>query len=108
MEVRLVPQAREELRALPPGEKAAMLSALKKLEAGGITLGAPHTSQVKGSSLRELRPRRGSSPWRALYRRVGNVLVIAAIAPEAKAKPRLFAGAVRAAEARLDEIEEEG
>ena len=57
MEVRLVPQAREELRALPPEERAAMLSAFKKLEAAGIMLGAPHTSQVKGSSLREFRPR---------------------------------------------------
>ena len=73
-----------------------------------ITLGAPHTSQVKGSSLRELRPRRGSSPWRALYRRVGDVLVIAAIAPEAKVNPRGFARGVRAAETRLSEIEEEG
>jgi hypothetical protein len=82
------------------------LSAFKKLEAGGIALGAPHTSQVKGSTVRELRPRRGSSPWRAFYQRIGDVLVIAAIAPEAKANPRAFARGVRKAEARLDEVKE--
>jgi phage-related protein len=58
MEVRLVPEAREELRSLLPAERAAMVGAMNKLEAGGVTLAAPHTSQVKGSILRELRPRR--------------------------------------------------
>ena len=108
MEVRLTPEAREELRSLPLPERAAMLSAMKKLEAGGATLGAPHTSQVKGSTVRELRPRRGRSPWRGLYRRVGDTMVIAAIAPEAESKRQGFDRAVRHAEERLAKIVDEG
>ena len=80
-----MPEAREEHCSLPSAERAAMLSALRKLEAGGTALGAPHTSKVKGSTFRELRPRRGRSPWRALYRQVGTMLVVAAVAPEALA-----------------------
>ena len=51
-----------------------MMTAVAKLEAFGDQLGAPHTSQVKGSQagIRELRPRSGRSPWRALYRRVAD------------------------------------
>ena len=55
----------------------------------------------------ELRPRRGNSPWRALYRRIGESFVIGAIAPEAQANPRGFDAAVAAAERRLDEIVED-
>lgn len=84
-----------------------MINAMKKLEAGGVTLGAPHTSQVKGSTLRELRPRRGRSPYRALYRRIGETMVIGAIAPEAEVNRRGFERAVRRAEARLVQIENE-
>jgi len=103
VEVRLLPEARAELRSLPTHERAAMITALRKLEAGGT----PHTSQVKGSGLRELRPRRGSSPWRALYRRMQDTLVVAAIAPEATVSRRRFALAVKQAENRLMLIEEE-
>lgn len=47
-------------------------------------LGFHHTSAVQGfAGLRELRPRAGRSPWRAMYQRVGDVFVIAAIGPEA-------------------------
>jgi len=105
MEVRLVPEAAAELRVLPATERAAILSALKKLEAGGATLGAPHTSQVKGSTLRELRPRRGRSPWRALYRRLGDTMVVAAVVPEAEADRQGFNRGVRQAERRLSKIE---
>lgn len=65
--------AREELRRLPAVEARAVMTAVAKLEAFGDQLGAPHSSQVKGSraGIRELRPRSGRSPWRALYRRVG-------------------------------------
>ena len=107
MEVRLVPEAAAELRALPAGERAAILSALKKLEAGGATLRAPHTSQVKGSTLRELRPRRGRSPWRALYRRLGDTMVVAAVVPEAESDRQGFNRGVRQAEQRLSKIEED-
>ena len=39
-----------------------MLNAIAKLEAIGAELGYPHTSQVQGSTVRELRPRGGRSP----------------------------------------------
>ena len=85
-----------------------MLHAIEKLEAFGPQLGFPHTSAVQGyASLRELRPRAGRSPWRALYRRVGEVSVIAAIAPEAQVDHRRFEKAARLAPARLEELEED-
>lgn len=73
-----------EWRDLPPAERAALASAVEKLRADS-QLGFPHTSLVRGSQLgiRELRPRRGRSRWRALYRRVGEVMVVLAVAPEA-------------------------
>jgi len=66
LEVEVLEPAGEELAVLPKAERRAMLNALEKLHVLGLLLGAPHTSQVKGSSLRELRPRQGRSPWRAL------------------------------------------
>ena len=66
------------------------------------------SSAVQGADrLRELRPRGGRSPWRALYRQVGDEFVIAAVGPEAQIDPRGFAAACRHAEDRLVEIEEE-
>jgi phage-related protein len=58
--------AQEELRRLPSAERRAVMTAVAKLEAFGDQLGAPHSSQVKGSpaGIRELRPRAGRSPWR--------------------------------------------
>lgn len=98
--------AREELMGLPVAERRAVMTAAAKPEALGDQLGAPHTSQVKGSraGIRELRPRSGRSPWRALYRRVGGVMVILAVGPEAEHDQRGFGRAVRRAEARLKEI----
>jgi hypothetical protein len=40
-----------------------------------------------------------------LYRRVGDVFVLAAVGPEAEADPRGFKRAVVAAEERLEEVE---
>jgi hypothetical protein len=57
--------------------------------------------------LRELRPRAGRSPWRVLYRRVGQVFVLAAIGPEAESDHRGFDQAARHAGSRLDELEED-
>jgi hypothetical protein len=56
--------------------------------------------------VRELRPRRGRSPWRGLYRRVGDAVVMLAVAPEAEKDRRGFEKALVAAEARLGEVEE--
>jgi hypothetical protein len=81
---------------------------MKKLEAIGPALPFPHSSAVKiGTNLRELRPRAGNSPWRAFYRQFGQQFVIGAIGPEADNDPKGFKKAVRAAEERLDEVEED-
>jgi hypothetical protein len=76
--------AQEELRRLPSAERHAVMTAVAKLEAFGDQLGAPHSSQVKGShaGIREPRPRAGRSPWRLLYRRLGGTMVILAVGPE--------------------------
>lgn len=71
--VTVLDQAAEEMSALPAKERTALVHAMDKLEAVGPQLGHPHTSAVRQASgeLRELRPRAGRSPWRALYGRVG-------------------------------------
>ena len=108
-QVRFHPEARKEERELPAREKLAMANAIDKLRALGPALPYPHSSDVRGADrLRELRPRAGRSPWRALYRRVGDVMVIAAIAPEAQVDPRGFDRAADAAERRLSQLEEDG
>ena len=74
-----LPEAESERLMLPTVERNALIHAVEKLETFGPQLGYPHTSAVQGfAGLRELRPRAGRSPWRALYRRVGEVFVIAA------------------------------
>ncbi|HXZ64458.1 MAG TPA: type II toxin-antitoxin system RelE/ParE family toxin [Streptosporangiaceae bacterium] len=105
--VAYLPEAERERAALPKNERAALINADAKLGAYGPRLGYPHTSAVRGAaSLRELRPRAGRSAWRALYRQVGEVFVVAAIGPEAQADPRGFDRAVRRALERLAEVEE--
>ena len=96
-----------ERAALVPREKAALINAEAKLAALGPGLPYPHSSAVQGADrLRELRPRGGRSPWRALYRQIGREFVVAAIGPEAQTDPRGCAAACRRAEARLAEIED--
>lgn len=107
MVVDIAPEARDELKALPPDELKAMFNALEKLQAIGAQLPYPHSSQVQGTQIRELRPRAGRSPWRALYQRVGDRLVVVAIAPEAQHDPRGFKRAVTQAQRRLQNITEE-
>ena len=98
-------EAAAELLALPLKERQAIYQAIAKLKTDGPFLGAPHTSNVKGipDNLRELRPRRGHSPWRALYRRISDELVIATIAPEAVSNKRGFERAVKSALNRLEQ-----
>ena len=77
-----LPEAESERLVLPKVERNALIHAVEKLEAFGPQLGYPHTSAVQGfTGLRELRPRAGRSPWRALYRRVSDVFVLAAVGP---------------------------
>jgi len=88
-------------------EKAALINADAKLQALGPRLPYPHSSAVAGANrLRELRPRGRRSPWRALYRQVGDEFVVAAIAPETQVDPPGFAGACRHAEAHLAKREQ--
>ena len=108
MKVRFLPEARPEFRSMPEAEQDAMRNAVSKLEAAGDTLGYPHSSRVRGAAdLRELRPRAGRSPWRALYRRVGEEMIVAAFGPEARVDPLRFDRAVAAATQRLDAYEAE-
>jgi hypothetical protein len=58
--------------------------------------------------LRELRPQAGKSPWRPLYRQVGDTFVIAAIGPEAKKDKREFNKACQRAIDRLAKLEDDG
>lgn len=105
---RYLPAAVAEREALTPREKAALINAEAKLAALGPSLPYPHSSSVQGADrLRQLRPRGGRSPWRALYRQVGGEFVVAAVGPEAQVDARGFAAACRRAEARLAEIDEE-
>ena len=63
-------------------EHRALVNAVEKLRELGERLEPPHMKPlqgVAGSALCELRPRRGDSDWRAIYRRVGNFFVILAI-----------------------------
>jgi hypothetical protein len=83
--------AEEELDSLPARDKNAVDNAVEKLKSMGPNLPPPHQSAVLGcEDLRELRPQVGKSPWRPLYRQVGDPFVIAAIAPEAKKDKRGF------------------
>lgn len=52
MEIQIHPEALVELGTLPPREHAAMLNAIRKLEAIGDALGHPHSSHVQGSRIR--------------------------------------------------------
>lgn len=106
-EVRYLQDAREERAGLPVAERVALDRALDKLAAFGPKLPFPHQSSVRGGEgLRELRPRGGRSPHRALYRRAGDIFLIAAISPEAMADPRGFARSVASALKRLQEAEQ--
>ena len=106
---RYLPAAAGERDALVLKERAALINAEAKLAALGPSLPYPHSSAVQGADrLRELRPRGGRSPWRALYRQIGGEFIVAAVGPEAQADARGFATACRRAEARLAEIEDEG
>src|SRR5436305_15049887 len=98
--VAYLPEAEQERAALPKSERAALINADAKLGAYGPLLGYPHTSAVRGAGgLRELRPRAGRSAYRALYRQVGKVFVVAAVGPGGHSDPRGFdRGVGRAAE----------
>lgn len=105
MDVALTPEAEHELAALPRAEQHAMQAAFEKLEQYGDRLPFPHSSSVVGRNLRELRPRAGRSGWRAFYRRIGELIVIGAIGPEAQSDPQGFRRSTALAEERLDQLQ---
>ena len=102
--VRYLPEAEQERMALPERERAALINADRKLMQLGPRLRWPHTSAVQGvkGTLRELRPRAGRSPTRALYRQVGQDFVVGAIGPDGQSDP---GGFNRAAQLALERLE---
>jgi hypothetical protein len=102
MLVRMTTEAALEYAALPEREQDALESGFAKLAALGEAVPFPHASAVRSvRGLRELRPRAGRCRWRAFFRRVADVIVVAAIGPEAEVDPRGFQRAVHAAALRL-------
>jgi hypothetical protein len=110
LEVAWHPKALEEKHAIGNvAERVAITHVIEKLEVDGPVLRSPHQSGVKGQEgwgLRELRPRRGRSRWRPLYRRAGEALfAILAIGPEAEIDKAGYVKAVRLAKQRLKRLE---
>jgi hypothetical protein len=105
----VLPEAEQELEALPMAEEVALRTVMAKLEVLGSRLSFPHQSAVRGATVRELRPRSGRSPWRGFYRRTGpEHFFVGSIGPEATVIPKGFKRAVRLAEQRLTEHQEYG
>ena len=64
-------------------ERKAAFNAVDKLRRVGEALAPPHMKPLQGeASLNELRPRQGRSPTRLIYRRVGDVYVVLAVAKD--------------------------
>ncbi len=105
MDVSILTVAVDELRNLAYAERKAMINALPKLRSFGAQLPYPHSSRVKSSRLRELRPRVGRSPWRAISRQVGSRAVVLAIVPEASHDNNGYHQRGRMAEVRLSRLE---
>lgn len=107
------PKALDEKNAIVEvAERVAIAHVIEKLEVDGPNLKSPHQSGVmgeEGSGLRELRPRRGRSRWRPLYRRADEALfAILAIGPEAGINKTGYAKAVCVAKQRLKRLEKAG
>src|SRR6478752_6231148 len=107
------PKARKEAQAITDGqERVAIAHVIEKLRVDGPALRSPHQSAVMGeraSGLRELRPRRGRSRWRPIYRRIDQRLfAILAVGPEAEINKRGYEHAVRMASHRLRQLEKKG
>jgi len=105
------PRAWEEVQAIEDAqERVAIAHAIEKLQIDGPALRSPHQSGVMGeggAGLRELRPRRGRSRWRPLYRRIEqHLFAILVVGPEAEIDKGGYERAVRIASRRLRQIEE--
>lgn len=105
------PEALAEKRKIDAPERVAIDHVIEKLEVDGPALRSPHQSGVmgeEGSGLRELRPRRGRSRWRAIYRRTDRtVFAVFSVGPEAEINKAGYRRAVKAAKQRLEALENE-
>lgn len=109
------PDAREERNKLDTSDQSAIRNVTDKLRALGDSLPHPHQSAVQqkaGKGLRELRPTRGSSTARPLYRRLRkgargaeDTFVVYGVAPEAMVDEPGFNQAVQRAQIRRNQIE---
>lgn len=64
-------------------ERKAAYNAVDKLRRVGEALAPPHMKPLRGeTNLNELRPRQGRAPTRLLYRRVGDIYVVLAVAKD--------------------------
>jgi hypothetical protein len=64
-------------------ERKAAFNAVDKLRRVGEALAPPHMKPLQGeTNLNELRPRQGRSPTRLIYRRVGDVYIVLAVAKD--------------------------
>jgi len=80
-------------------ERKAIRAVVVKLGEMGERLSPPHMKPLRGLSargLRELRPRRGDSAWRLLYRRFGPYYVLLAVAHKDRFDAALAAARHRA------------
>jgi len=104
------PKALDEKNAIQDvAERVAIAHVIEKLEVDGPALRSPHQSGVigeEGSGLRELRPRRGRSRWRPIFRRMeARLFAVLAVGPEAEIDGAGYAKAVRLAKQRLKRLE---
>lgn len=100
-------EAIEERRAIDDtAERVAIIRVIDKLEVEGPSLPFPHQSAVKGQvGLRELRPRRGRSRWRPIYRRLGReVFIVLSVGPEAGVDRLGYLRSIRFAKRRLNSL----
>ncbi len=64
-------------------ERKAAVNAVDKLRRVGEALAPPHMKPLEGeANLNELRPRQGRSPTRLIYRRLGDVYIVLAVAKD--------------------------
>ena len=98
--IRSTEEFRSWAQSLERREFAAVERAVELLKASGISLGAPHTSALRGTSfpLRELRPSQGRSPVRVIYGFDPNREVLLLLGGSKAAEARFYRRAIARAE----------
>lgn len=99
------PEAEDEAAGLVSKESVAIENAIEKLRSAGVKLDKRHSDHV-GDGLWELRPRAGRSPWRAIYKRIGETtFVILAVCPEYEENKKGFNKGLKDAAKRFAELD---